>query len=180
MSESDQHAQLIARSQAGDESAFQALVHQYLPVIYGYAMKMTGNATEATDISQEVFVRFWEKQRSYNSKKASLSTWLHQIAHNLCIDHFRRHAKLEMLNGQDEASGKSLEQDFESVQLQTELRLAIQSLPERQRNALVLCHYQSLSNRQTAEIMSISVDALESLLSRARRALKAALKGDAK
>ncbi|MGK0474215.1 MAG: RNA polymerase sigma-70 factor (ECF subfamily) [Candidatus Azotimanducaceae bacterium] len=169
---SDQEAALIARVQGGDGAAFQVLLQQNLPVIHRYASRMLGNPTEAADIAQEVFIRFWQKSATFDSSRAKLSTWLHQIAHNLCMDFFRKHSRLTGLDELDEPESQPLETELGQEQKNEVMKSLIGKLPERQRSALILCHYQGLSNRQTAVILDITIDALESLLSRARRTLK--------
>lgn len=169
---SDQEAALIARVQGGDGAAFQLLLQQNLPVIHQYANRMLGNPAEAADIAQEVFIRFWEKSTTFDPRRAKLSTWLHQIAHNLCMDFFRKHSRLTGLDELDEPASQPLEVELGRQQKNERMKTLISKLPERQRSALILCHYQGLSNKQAAVILDISNDALESLLSRARRTLK--------
>ncbi len=171
----DQEAVLITRVQAGDSAAFQLLLQQNLPVIHQYANRMLDNSAEAADVAQEVFIRFWRKSKTFDPKKAKLSTWLHQIAHNLCMDYFRKQSRLTELENREEPTSALLENDLDQEQRTEYMKLLISNLPERQRSALILCHYQGLSNKQAATILDISVDALESLLSRARRTLKKTL-----
>ena len=168
----DTEAALVTLVQQGDEDAFQQLLRTYLPRIHGYAVRMLDNPTEANDIAQEVFIRFWQKSKTFNPNKAKLSTWLHQIAHNLCIDHFRKHGKLVGMEDQQEPASETLEMIMQSAERQDQIKQLIQLLPERQRSALLLCHYQGLSNKQAAATIEVSIDALESLLSRARKTLK--------
>lgn len=115
-------------------------------------------------------MRFWEKAGSFDPNKARLSTWLHQIAHNLCVDHFRR-AKGEQKDEQTFPGGEEAADDTQEDSAQ-QVQKALSALPERQRSALLFCHYQGLSNRQAAEIIGVSVEALESLLARARKTLR--------
>jgi RNA polymerase sigma-70 factor (ECF subfamily) len=173
---SNPEAALIARVQGGDGAAFQLLLQQNLPVIHQYANRMLGNPTEAADVAQEVFIRFWQKSDTFDPSRAKLSTWLHQIAHNLCLDFFRQHSRLTGLDELDEPSSQPLEAQLGQQQKNEQMKSLIGKLPERQRSALILCHYQGLSNKQAAEILEVNIDALESLLSRARRTLKNNLK----
>ncbi len=170
---SEQESDLIRRAQSGDGEAFQILLHRYLPIIHAYAARMMDNQSDAADIAQEVFIRFWQKAGTFRPEKASLSTWLHQIAHNLCIDFFRKNSKQQLVEDQDLEEPHTTNTIIDERQEQ--LKIAIAGLPERQRSALLFCHYQGLSNKQAAEILNVSVDALESLLSRARRSLKTKL-----
>lgn len=166
---------LIARTKSGDNTAFQILLHRYLPMINSYAVRMLGNQADAADICQEVFIRFWQKSDTFDPGRAKLSTWLHQIAHNLCIDHFRKHRNTTFADDEEVAEGESQiepEQSQSEIEDGLKVKHAISQLPERQRSALLFCHYQGLSNKQAADILDVSVDALESLLARARRSLR--------
>ncbi|MFN3236961.1 MAG: sigma-70 family RNA polymerase sigma factor [Pseudomonadales bacterium] len=171
----EDEAELVNRTQNGDSAAFQILLRRYLPMINSYAARMLGNQADAADIAQEVFIRFWQKSSSFDARKAKLGTWLHQIARNLCIDHFRQQRNLET-GVTDNMLETEAATDSDQYQITTEsssaIKQALAALPERQRSALLFCHYQGLSNKQAAEILEVSIDALESLLSRARRGLR--------
>ena len=79
----------------GDRSAYQTIVNQHLKSISHYAFRILGNQKDTEDISQEVFLRLWINARKWNPEKAKLSTWLHRIAHNLCIDYLRKHGRVQ-------------------------------------------------------------------------------------
>lgn len=144
------------------------------------------------DIRQETLLRLWTQADRWRPEIAALSTWLHRIAHNLCIDHLRRTSRLvgEPEDGEIEslthgssdadrdAGGTDPHHALGQHRLGDQLREALATLPERQRSALILCHYQGLSNRDAAEVLDVSVDALESLLARARRKLRLLLAAD--
>ena len=169
---------------AGDVDAFQQILKHHIGPITGYVMRMTtySHASSATDvieeIVQETFVRLWEKRQSYDPKRAQLNTWLHRIAHNLCIDHFRRvQRRPTSLDDSEQTEAETPTHDRPDQQTAEHkravlLRQCLSALPEAQRNVLVMCHYQGLSNKETAEIMTLSLSAVESLLARARKKLK--------
>ena len=114
---------------------------------------------------------------TWQREKASVSTWLHRIAHNLCIDYLRKDKSSLSTEYEDEHEGSDRPADApEKTQQLAALQQALDALPERQRSAIVLSHYHGFSNKEIATIMDISVDALESILARARRSLKAQLK----
>jgi RNA polymerase sigma-70 factor (ECF subfamily) len=133
---------------------------------------MTGNVSNAEDITQEVFLRLWLKASEFDATRARLTTWLHQMAHNLAIDqHRKRHREvsLEVIDVPDPAvPSDSSEKPYPVAQ-------ALLQLPERQRSALALTYYQDLSNREVADILGLSTRAVESLLVRARSAMKVRL-----
>jgi RNA polymerase sigma-70 factor, ECF subfamily len=170
----------------GDRSAYRTIVNQHLGSISHYAFRILGNSKDTEDISQEVFLRLWTNAHKWQGEKAKLSTWLHRIAHNLCIDHIRKHGRVDTKSSFDEdhfennGTGSDIEGGveggFESKSEENEkfhlLKQAMDQLPESQRSALALCHYQGFSNKGAAAIMNISVSAVESALARAKRSLK--------
>ena len=157
---------------SGDQSVYATLVADHLGPISAYAQRMTGNVSNAEDITQEVFLRLWLKASEFDATRARLTTWLHQMAHNLAIDqHRKRHREvsLEVIDVPDPAvPSDSSEKPYPVAQ-------ALLQLPERQRSALALTYYQDLSNREVADILGLSTRAVESLLVRARSAMKVRL-----
>ncbi|EED34708.1 RNA polymerase sigma-70 factor [Luminiphilus syltensis NOR5-1B] len=158
--------QRIARSQ--DRRAFAEVANRHIAPIERFATRMLGDVARAQDVTQEVMLKVWLRANEYHSGKARLTTWLHQIARNLCIDQQRATARLSAWQEQDQEQALSAVADDRGADVSGLLML----LPEAQRSALVLTYYQSLTNREAAEVMGLSVRALESLLVRARRSLK--------
>jgi RNA polymerase sigma-70 factor (ECF subfamily) len=141
---------------------------------------MTSSSADTEDIVQETFLRLWSTKDRYDPKRAKLTTWIHKIAHNLCIDYFRA-SKFESTENSesarfDESTASGPGNDYEEISRSQMMSRSLSLLPERQRSAIVMCHYQGLSNREAAEVFDVSVDALESLLSRGRSQLKKILK----
>ena len=162
----------------GDRDAFAALVEIHTPALERFATRMLLERQRAEEVLQETLMKAWREAARYDPDRARLSTWLHQIAHNLCIDILRRQRREQPLAenadtiiGSDE-SPESLVQTRETRQ---QVTAAIGALSQRHRTALILTYYQSLPNRDVAQIMDISLRALESLLVRARRELKTIL-----
>lgn len=183
-------AALVARVAAADQGAYRRLMAAHLPAVNRYAQRMLLDPDEADDVTQEVFLRLWTEAGRFRPQAARLSTWLHRIAHNLCIDRLRRRTR-ELPVGDEvepgaEASAPvtaAVEDAVPDVALARRrdidvLRRALAALPERQRSALLLTHYQELPNRDVAAILGLSVDALESLLARARRSVRAQLEAE--
>lgn len=160
----------------GERSSYQILVKRHLKSISHYAYRLLGNQKDTEDITQEVFLRLWTNAQKWKSEKSKLTTWLHRIAHNLCIDYLRKHGRMQTQDTFDEeaddstpANEQSFEESSDAIKLLSE---AISALPENQRSALSLCHYQGFSNKEAAAIMNISVKALESTIARAKRSLR--------
>lgn len=169
----DDEAQQIARAAAGDRMAMHALVVDHSPAIYRLAQRLLNRAEDAEDVTQEAFLRAWKTLPKWKAE-AKFSTWLHRVALNLCYDRLRKHRETLFAEPPDMADNINLQPDAELQQQQTRhtVKTAIAALPERQSTALTLTALQSHTNKEAAEIMDISVDALESLLARARRKLR--------
>jgi RNA polymerase sigma-70 factor (ECF subfamily) len=164
---------LIKQSVAGDESAYQLLLEKHLPSLSNYVMRMMANTAEADDIIQETFIRLWTRGNKFNPETARLTTWLHNIAHNLCIDYFRKSNRLvDDSVEQPNAEVSGPEEALTRQGLVKSIQQAMMSLPERQRSAIIMCHYQGLSNKDAAVVLDMSVDALESLMARGRKKLR--------
>ena len=141
-------------------------------------MRMLLERQRAEEVLQETLMKAWREAARYDPDRARLSTWLHQIAHNLCIDILRRQRREQPLKENADTiigSDQCPESLVQTQETQRQLTSAVSALSERHRTALILTYYQSLPNRDVAQIMRISVRALESLLVRARRELKTIL-----
>lgn len=171
--DAEEESALVRRVADGDREAFRGLLVLHQRPLSAYARRMLGDADLADDMVQETFLRLWAGAGRFDPRAARLTTWLHRICHNLCIDSRRRGVRQVTLEDPPEPasqSGPQMLQERAERALQVQYALAV--LPERQRSALLLCHYQGLSNREAAQILDSSVEALESLLARGRRRLK--------
>nr|WP_232071661.1 RNA polymerase sigma factor [Paraburkholderia pallida] len=179
LSERDPDADLVARVGARDAGAVRTLVLHKLPRLLALATRMLGDRMEAEDVAQETFMRIWKQAPHWRTGEAKFDTWLHRVALNLCYDRLRGRRETPADTLPDEADPAAApEQQLEARTRDERVRAALAALPVRQREALVLTYYQELSNLEAASLMGISVDALESLLARARRTLRAQLAGE--
>ncbi|WGM32121.1 hypothetical protein KKHFBJBL_02372 [Brevundimonas sp. NIBR11] len=172
----DPDEDLVRRVGQGDPAAIQALVARKLPRMLALAQRMLGDAVEAEDVAQEALLRAWKQAPRWTPGKAKFDTWLHRVGLNLCYDRLRRRREVPTeisLDRPDE--GPAPDRGILAAQLGAQVDRALAALPHRQREAIVLCHYQELTNIEAAGLMSVSVEALESLLSRGRRTLRQAL-----
>ena len=160
----------------GDRDAFAALCRRHAPVLHRFALRMLREPADAEDVVQETLLRFWREARRYDAERARLSTWLHRLTYNACIDLLRRQGRRPPEDA--DHSAPSPEELTEAEQRGRAVERAIGALPERQRTALLLCHYQRLPQRDAAQVMDVSLDGLESLLARARRRLRTLLADD--
>ena len=173
----DPDAELVRQAGAGDRRAAEALVRRHAVKITGLARRMLGDAAEAEDVAQDVFLRVWRAAPDWREGEAKFQTWMHRVALNLCYDRLRRRRERPTAdpahNRVDSAPGPT--QGLLDRQRAIVVARAVSALPERQRAAITLCHYGEMSNIEAAAVLKVSVDALESLLARARRSLKTSL-----
>ncbi len=162
--------------QTGDQQAYTRLLDRHLDRVHAYIFRMTNNRADAEDIAQETFLRVWRRARTFQPGRVRFTTWLHRIAHNLCVDAFRKRRDTVDTKIDAMADGAPTADELSAAEERRRaVHAGIAALPERQRSALVLCQLQGRSNREAAEIIGVSVHALESLIARARRTLKTRL-----
>ncbi|MDO1558140.1 RNA polymerase sigma factor [Brevundimonas sp. 2R-24] len=168
----DPDEDLVRRAGRGDPAAVQALVARKLPRVLNLAGRMLGDPAEAEDVAQEALLRAWKQAPGWKSGKARFDTWLHRVTLNLCYDRLRRReiTGVQLPDRADPAPGAH--EEMQARQLGVRVQAALAALPERQRSALALCHFQEIGAMEAADIMGVSIEALESLLARGRRRLR--------
>jgi len=172
----DPDAELVARTGRGDRRAAQELVARHLPKMLTLARRMLSERGEAEDAVQDAFLRLWTHAARWEPGKAKFETWLYRVTLNQCYDRLRRRVSANLDEVVDVAdAAPTPESRLANAALATDIERAVADLPERQRAAIVLCHYQECGNIEAAEILGISVEALESLLARGRRTLRVRL-----
>ncbi|PQA87365.1 RNA polymerase sigma factor [Hyphococcus luteus] len=173
----DSDEALVRRAGAGDRTAAARLVERHTQMIYAACYRMLGSKPAAEDAAQETFLRLWRNAAKWKPQGAKFQTWLYRVAMNYCLDQLRKKKREAPEEAAPETADPADRQDQTvfAAERRFAIDAALEKLPERQRLAITLCHYQELSNIEAAEIMEISVDALESLLARGRRALKESL-----
>jgi RNA polymerase sigma factor (sigma-70 family) len=172
----DPDAEDVAKAGRGDRDAAARLIARHSAKLFGLAQRMLASRAEAEDVVQEVFLRLWTHAGRWRPGGAKFETWLYRVTLNQCYDRLRRRPT-QPLDEAAEVADEAAPPDarLDESQLGREIASALETLPERQRAAILLCHFKECGNIEAAEIMGLSVEALESLLARGRRALRSRL-----
>ncbi|TDQ61372.1 RNA polymerase ECF family sigma subunit [Phaeovulum veldkampii DSM 11550] len=162
----------------GDRDAARFLTLRLVPRVLRVAARMLGDAAEAEDVAQEAMLRLWRVAPEWRQGEAQVSTWLYRVAANLCTDRLRRRRGLALDEVAEPEDGRpSAVEGMIAADRATALQAALDALPERQRQAVILRHLEGLTNPEIAQVMEIGVEAVESLTARGKRALTAMLAG---
>ncbi len=167
---------LLSLYAQGDQAAARALMLRHAPRVLALARRLLKDPVEAEDVTQEAMLRLWKIAPDWRAGEAKVSTWLYRVGSNLCTDRLRKKRGV----GLDQApevvdETPDVEDQMIAADRGRALRQAMDRLPARQKLALTLRHFEEQSNPEIAEVLETSVEAVESLLSRARRALAADL-----
>ncbi len=162
----------------GDAAAARSLTCRLTPRVFGQAHRMLQDRAEAEDVTQEALLRLWKIAPEWRQGEAKVTTWLWRVVANLCTDRLRkrRGVGLDTIPEPEDEQASAAEQMQDAARVSA-LNAALDTLPERQRLAVVLRHIEGLSNPEIAAKMDISPEAVESLTARGKRALSAVLAG---
>ncbi len=170
---------LLTRVGRQDRQAFRILVDRHLTSIVTLARRMLKDEAEADDIAQEALLRLWRAGETLELGPHGLRPWLRRVTSNLCLDRIRSTRRTVVTDEVPEmAEEPTQETGLEEQDLARRVGEAMNALPERQRRALTLFHHEGLSQAEVAEVLGVSDEAVESLLARARRTLRATLEKD--
>jgi len=167
---------LVGRARRGDREAFTQLIVQYQVPLYNMALRMVGKPDDAADITQEAFLRAWEKIRTL--REAPFKSWLFQIAANLCYDHFRRGRRFGVMPGEDQTGtsnvvglGIAMPDPQEQTEANARTRLvrdSIQALDHDMRIAIVLRDVNGMAYEEIAAVLRVPLGTVKSRIARAR------------
>ena len=170
---------LIARCQAGDVDAFEALYRQHAARLYTLACRMAGSAEDGEDLLQEIFLQVYRKLGSFKGDSA-VGTWLYRLALNHCLDYVRsRQAKMSKLTETLDAD-TSFEPTArrETPIARLDLERAIEHLPEGCREAFVLHDVEGFDHKEVGKLLGIAEGTSKSQVFKARMKLRSFLRGN--
>lgn len=164
----------------GSQQAFATLLKRHLPYAIKLALRYTQDIGLAEDIAQESFSKLWRKAYLWSdAHQVKFTTWFYRIIVNTAIDYQRKRTEATLSEMPDVADPQEqVEKDYAKKQQKQRILTALETLPERQKMALTLCFFQEYSNKEAADMMEISVKALETLLIRGKRQLRAVFAQD--
>lgn len=165
----------VNRAKEGDQAAFEAIFLRYERPIFQFIYRMMGNAEDASDLTQECFIRAY-RALPQTSDDLNVSAWLHRIAANACLDALRRRKRIRWLpwegQGQPDLhlTGHLEDPEREAIRSETQelVQRVLTQMNPRHRLALVLREYEGLSCEEIGQIMGLSRSAVKSVLFRAR------------
>lgn len=167
---------LLAAYASGNQAAAQALTLRHAGRVFAHAMRLLGDRAEAEDVAQDAMLKLWRIAPDWRSGEAQVSTWLYRVTANMCIDRIRKRRTTNFDDLPEMADDSaSVVETMEQKERHEALQDALDKLPDRQKQAVVLRHIDGLSNPEIGQIMDITPRAVESLTARGKRALTALL-----
>jgi RNA polymerase sigma-70 factor (ECF subfamily) len=168
---------LLRRIAGGDQQAFRAMVARHLAALLASARRIVLDDADAEDIVQEALLRLWRGAGTLEVGASGARPWLRRVVTNLSIDRIRARRGTEVVDEVPEVPRPASQQAVvEEREMAEAVHAALSRLPERQRLALTLFHFEGMSQIEVGRALGVSDEAVESLLARARRSLKADLK----
>ena len=173
-------SELVRRCLDGRRDAFDALMARHYRGVYNLVYRMLGNAQDASDLTQEIFLRIYTRLHTFQQGRSFL-TWVRRVAANLCIDHLRRgripDASLDQrlesgAQHADTSAGGSPADALQMAENSRRVLAAVQRLPARQRAVLVLRHIEGMKLQEIADTLRAPLGTVKTLLFRGRQAVR--------
>lgn len=162
----------IQAAQRGDKEAFGRIVSKYHRLVFSVTYRLCNDAELADDVAQDTFLRAWQRLPDFHPERdSSLRAWLCRIARNRTIDLLRQTKPQSTLEAYDEVDEQGPLQQLVAKETVSDVRAAIQRLPESSRTALILREYEGLSYAEIASVLDIPTGTVMSRLYYARRRL---------
>lgn len=174
--------ELMLRTKAGDDSAFSELMNRHYKGVLNYIYRFTNLRENSEDLTQEVFLRVYRSASKYRPE-AKFTTWLYKIATNVSLTHVKKKNPAVSLDEMNENTGEYEDSEVEisddiiyRKEMKNMIIKAMETLPEREKVAIMLCKYEGLSYEETADVLECSVGAVKAYVHRGRMKLVKKLK----
>ncbi len=165
--------ELVARCRKGDLSAFETVYRRHSSPLFNLAYRMVGNASDAEDLLQEIFLVAYNKLSTYQGQ-AALSTWLYRVATNRCLDYLRSRSNRNQskTDSLDEKPARLPAPPSELTAARLDLERCIAQLPDSYRAAFLLYDVEGFDHREVAEMLGIAEGTSKSLVHKARHKIR--------
>ena len=173
----EEESQLVSRSQNGDQIAYEILYKANVGKVYALCLRLCGQRELAEDLTQESFIRAWQKLASFRGD-SKFSSWLFRLSSNVVIGHLRKHSKWQVDSLEEEDSYETIEwQQTPCVDrpfgLHREIDTALRCLSDTARVVLIMHEYLGYQHNEISDITGMAVGTSKTHLHRARKTLKA-------
>ncbi len=176
--------ELVKRCLAGDNSAWEALLGAYSRKLYNLCYRFTGRAAEAEDLTQEVFIKVFQTLKTYDAAQGTFSTWIHRVARNHLVDHYRRTRRERAMSLDEEpealeerpAPGAGPGARVESRERRELLQRGLNQLSPDLREAVILRDLHDLDYQEIALVLGVPEGTVKSRINRGRLELARVLK----
>jgi RNA polymerase sigma-70 factor (ECF subfamily) len=181
----DQDLELLRRCLAGENSAWEALLRVYTRKIYNLCYRFTGRTEEAEDLTQEVFIKIFQTLQTFDARQGAFSTWLHRVARNHLVDHYRRTKKDRLTSSIEDDLGTLQEKPgaeagpaghVEARERRELLQRALDKLSPDMREAVILRDLHDLDYEEIAQVLEVPAGTVKSRINRGRLELARVLK----
>jgi len=174
---------LRARLLDGDELALAEAYDQFSPMVYGLAVRVTGDRAAAEDVAQEVFLHLWERPWAFDPDRGRLRAWLATMAHHRAVDHLRRtgvrdRAATRAAAQREPAAPPNPEEAAVAAAVAKRVRVAVDELPPAQRTAILLAYFEGHTFRQVARLTGVPEGTAKSRLRLGLRHLAVRLRSE--
>jgi RNA polymerase sigma-70 factor (ECF subfamily) len=169
--------ELARRSRGGDQKAFAEIVARYERPLYALALRMTGNRDDAAELLQIVFVKAWKGLGGFDDRRRFFS-WIYRIAIHECLNHRRTAGRFQAMEFEPPSPLDGPEAETESSDLEARVQCALNRLPAKDREIVVLKHFLDRSYEEIGEAIGVPVKTVKSRLFTARQRLKTELERD--
>jgi RNA polymerase sigma-70 factor (ECF subfamily) len=176
----DWERELRARLGAGDELALAEAYDQFSPMVYGLAVRVTGDRSAAEDVTQEVFLHLWQRPAAFDPDRGRLRTWLATMAHHRAVDHLRRAGVRDRYAARaaverEPTPPPNPEEAAVAAAVAKRVRVAVDELPDAQRTAVLLAYFEGRTFRQVAQLTGVPEGTAKSRLRLGLRRIAARL-----